>query len=207
MVGVLLAAFGLLAGLGHLDATRALDEAVLRIVRDLTGSAFDQASIRVSLAGHERGVVPFDVLLVLGLLATRRVREGLFAAAALGGSGLLNVAMKHAFARERPALWESIAPEHNFSFPSGHAMGSMTLATVLVLLAWPTRWRWPVLAVMAPFVGAVGLSRVHLGVHYPSDVLGGWLLAVAWALAVYAVAFGGGARPRVRAATPPSGSA
>src|SRR3546814_8426441 len=93
---------------------------------------------------------------------------------ATGGSGLLTVVAKQAFARDRPSLWESIAPEHNFSFPSGHAMGSMTLAAVLVLLAWPTRWRWPVVAAMAVFVPMVGLSRVYLGVHFPSDILAGW---------------------------------
>ena len=97
-----------------------------------------------------------------------------FAAFATGGSALLNLAAKQAFARDRPSLWESIAPEHNYSFPSGHAMGSMTLAVALVLLAWNTRWRWPVVAAMAVFVPMVGLSRVYLGVHYPSDILAGW---------------------------------
>ena len=74
-----------------------------------------------------------------------------FATVALGGAGLLNVATKLTFARERPTLWQSIAPETTYSFPSGHAMGSMSLALVLVLLCWPTRWRWPVLAAMAVF--------------------------------------------------------
>src|SRR5690606_20385315 len=104
----------------------------------------------------------------------RRFRESIFAAAALGGSALLNIATKQFFARARPALWESIAPETSYSFPSGHAMGSMTLAVVLVLLAWPTRWRWAALAAMAFFVAMVGLSRMYLGVHYPSDILAGW---------------------------------
>ena len=87
-------------------------------------------------------MVPFDSGLVLVLAAMRKVREGLFAGIALGGSALLNLGAKQFFARERPSLWESIAPESTYSFPSGHAMGSMTLAAVLVLLAWRTRWRW-----------------------------------------------------------------
>src|SRR5690606_4052086 len=109
--------------------------------------------------------------LVLLLLALRRWRHAVFAAVATGGSALLNIAAKQLFARDRPSLWESIAPETSYSFPSGHAMGSMTLALVLVLLAWHTRARWWVLAAMAVFVPMVGLSRVYLGVHYPSDIL------------------------------------
>ena len=97
-------------------------------------------------------------------------------------------AAKQLFARERPSLWASIAPEDNFSFPSGHAMGSMTLACVLVLLAWPTRWRWWVAGAMALFVPMVGLSRVYLGVHWASDVAAGWAAGAAWAVLVWMVA-------------------
>src|SRR3546814_10222629 len=68
-------------------------------------------------------------------------------------------------------------------------MGSMTLAAVLVLLAWPTRWRWPVVAAMAVFVPMVGLSRVYLGVHFPSDILAGWAAALAWAAGAYLLVF------------------
>src|SRR5690606_24487609 len=134
-----------------------------------------------------------DVALVLALALRRHYRESVFAAVATGGSGLLNVVAKQAFARDRPELWTSIAPEHNFSFPSGHAMGSMTLAWVLFLLAWPTRWRWPVAAAMALFVVGVGWSRIHLGVHYPSDILAGWAAATAWAIAAWLAT--GHARP------------
>jgi undecaprenyl-diphosphatase len=128
---------------------------------------------------------------VLVLAWRRHAREALFAALATGGSALLNVAAKHAFARARPDLWLSIAPETTYSFPSGHAMGSMTLGAVAVLLAWRTRWRWPVLAASAVGVLLVGLSRVYLGVHYPSDILAGWAAALAWAVACYGLVFSG----------------
>ena len=126
---------------------------------------------------------------------TPQFAVGLFAGIALAGSGLLNVAAKHYFGRARPSLWESIAPESTFSFPSGHAMGSMTLAAVLVLLAWPTRWRWWVLGLAAAFVLMVGASRIYLGVHYPSDILAGWAAALAWVMGVYLVLFRGLRRP------------
>lgn len=171
------------------------DEPVLLFSQRIAGEGLDRVFLLASKLGYEWGVVPLDILLVLGLALARRHLEGLFAGIALAGSGLLNLAAKQAFARDRPTLWESIAPEHNFSFPSGHAMGSMTLAMVLVLLAWHTHWRWPVLAAMALFVSLVGLSRVYLGVHYPSDILAGWAAASAWTAVVYLLVFNGRVRP------------
>lgn len=171
------------------------DEPILHFAHGLAGAGFDGFFLLISRIGYLWGVVPFDIALVLVLALLRKYREATFAAIALAGSALLNVAAKAAFARERPSLWDSIAPEHNFSFPSGHAMGSMTLAWVLVLLAWHTRWRWPVTALMLAFVVLVGFSRVYLGVHYPSDILAGWAAASVWAVAVYLLVYWGSLRP------------
>ena len=66
------------------------------------------------------------------------------------------------------------------SFPSGHGTGSFAFAAASVWLAWRTRWRLAVLLAAAAFVVGVGLSRVYFGVHYPSDVLAGWCVSLAW---------------------------
>jgi undecaprenyl-diphosphatase len=68
-------------------------------------------------------------------------------------------------------------------------MGSMTLAAVVVALAWRTRWRWPVAVVAGLFALLVSLSRIYLGVHYPSDILGGWCAALAWVIGLYLICF------------------
>lgn len=165
------------------------DEPILHLARDLANAGFDRAFLLFSALGYEWGVVPFDIALVLVLALKRRAREGLFAGLALGGSALLNMAAKQSFARARPAPWESIAPEATFSFPSGHAMGSMTLAWVCMLLAWRTRWRWPVTITAVAFTVLVGLSRIYLGVHFPSDILAGWTAASVWAASCFFLVF------------------
>lgn len=171
------------------------DAPILYFAHGIANVGFDHVFIAMSAVGSLYGVVPVDVLLVLGLAIGRRVREGLFAAFSIIGSALLNVATKQVFARPRPDLWDSIRPESTYSFPSGHAMGSMTLACVVVLLCWPTRWRWPAALLSVVFVALVGLSRVYLGVHYPSDIMAGWMAALAWVVAIYGLVFRGRSRP------------
>ena len=129
--------------------------------------------------GYMRGVVPLDVMLLGFLALRRRFRDGLFFEIAVSGSAILNIAAKNYFARARPDLWVSLMPETTYSFPSGHAMGSITLAFATILLCWPTRWRWPVVFNAFVFVLLVGISRVYLSVHYPSDIVAGWTAALA----------------------------
>ena len=170
------------------------DDPLLQFAHSLAADGWNGFFVQVSALGYLYGVLPADVVIVLGLAWRQKLREGLFAGFAIIGSALLNLGAKQSFARPRPTLWESIAPESSFSFPSGHAMGSMTLACVLVLLAWHTRWRWPVLATTAILVVLVGFSRVYLGVHYPSDILAGWAAAITWTAAIYLLVFAHGRR-------------
>ena len=119
------------------------------------------------------------------LVLRRRFRDGLFFGIAVTGSAVLDIVAKNHFARLRPDLWLSITPESTYSFPSGHAMGSATLGVAVILLCWPTSWRWPVMIAGLVFVLLVGVSRVYLGVHYPSDILAGWTAAIAWTFGIY----------------------
>ena len=140
----------------------------------------DAFFVALSKLGYQWGVVPVDALLLCLLVWKRRYRDGLFFGLSVIGSLVLNMAAKNHFARGRPGLWASIAPEMSFSFPSGHAMASVTLGVAVILLAWNSRWRWWVFAASALFVVLVGMSRVYLGVHFPSDILAGWTAGTAW---------------------------
>lgn len=165
------------------------DDALLWQAHALSGPTLDRFFVVVSALGYQWGVVPVDIALTAALLVARRWREATFAGVSFAGSALLNMATKQFFQRDRPTLWESIAPEHTFSFPSGHAMGSATLAMVVVLLCWHTRWRWLAVALATLFALLVGASRIYLGVHYPSDILGGFAAGIAWVSGVYLVLF------------------
>lgn len=70
------------------------------------------------------------------------------------------------------------------SFPSGHATSSAALVASLLVLAWQTRYRWRAILGGAVFLAGVGLSRMYFGVHYPSDILGGWCVSFAWVAAL-----------------------
>jgi undecaprenyl-diphosphatase len=134
------------------------------------------------------GAFPF--LLVLGMafswrlmLAGRRRAALLLIAATLGGEGF-DQALKFLFVRPRPAVFFGLAQPASYSFPSGHSMASACFYGALAMIAAAgtrSRVRRRVIALAAvAVILLVGFSRVYLGVHYPTDVLGGYLAAVAW---------------------------
>lgn len=164
----------------------ALDPGLLWQIHAQANQQLDRFFLLVTHIGHQWGVIPLDVALVLVFALLRCWRLSVLVLLCTAGSGLLNSGAKWLFARPRPELWQSLTEHDSWSFPSGHAMGSSTLMLVLVLLAWSGRWRWPVLSVAVPFAALVGFSRLYLGVHWPSDIVAGWLLAAAWVFAVFA---------------------
>jgi undecaprenyl-diphosphatase len=114
----------------------------------------------------------------------RRAEAGLLVVTLSGGL-LLQEVTKLVFSRPRPPVAFSLITEpSSFSFPSGHAFSSLLFAGVIVFVLWRAlpglRARLATLFVAALCVGAVGLSRVYLGVHWASDVIASWSLALAW---------------------------
>ncbi len=150
----------------------------------------------VSLLGS--GWVALALVLGVGgaLLVAGSHVLALWLAAAVGGSALLNTAVKEGVQRDRPDYPGTVIDPLGSSFPSGHSQSVVvTWVSVLLVVGWATvligraaRVASVVLVVLA--VAAVGWSRVALGVHWPSDVLGGWSLGSAWVLAATAVLLG-----------------
>jgi undecaprenyl-diphosphatase len=139
----------------------------------------------LSIAGSGLIEIPLALLLVLGLvLRKRKVEAWWYAAAALSGWALSGLA-KLAVQRPRPHIIPRLMHGGGwFSYPSGHSM----LAPIIFglgIIVWAAPWPSPALrraalALAALFALGIGFSRVYLGVHYPSDVLGGLLLGIAW---------------------------
>jgi undecaprenyl-diphosphatase len=179
--------FAALVGEVHEKKVFPFDAPILTMLHAVATPTLDHFFVLMTRLGYSWGVVPLDVILLLLFVLLRRFRDSLFFGLAVMGSGVLNIVAKNHFARMRPDLWLSITPETTYSFPSGHAMGSATLGVAVILLCWPTRWRWPVTIVSLIFVLLVGVSRVYLGVHYPSDILAGWTAAIAWTFGMYAL--------------------
>jgi membrane-associated phospholipid phosphatase len=163
-----------------------IDDRLLAFMHAQATPARDFVMLLLSRSVSAPWVVSFAVLSTALLWSLRRRRDGAFWVLALGGAALMNLGAKQLFGRIRPDLFASIAPETTYSFPSGHAMQSMAILAALLVLGWRTSWRWAALAAGGLFVAAVGLSRIYLGVHYPTDVLAGWSLALAWVIGLRA---------------------
>ncbi|RFP64648.1 PAP2 family protein [Hymenobacter lapidiphilus] len=161
------------------------DQSILEWLHARQAPGPDQLALFFSRVGGT-SIMTVVSLGIGGLLLWRRQWSAAwFFALAVGGAMALNIAAKLLFGRARPALWESIAPEGFYSFPSGHAMGSAALAAAVAFLVWHTPWRWPAVVLGTLFALGVGLSRMYLGVHFPSDVLAGWFCSVGWVASLY----------------------
>jgi len=163
----------------------AWDLPLLRLVHARATPTRDTLMLFFTRVGAPLPLIAFVGVILLALLVRRRWHAAAFFALAVGGAAGLNAVAKLLFQRARPALWPSLVTETNYSFPSGHAMGSLAVVAALILLLRGTRWRWPLVALGGLFVAAVGLSRVYLGVHYPSDILAGWCASLAWVAGVW----------------------
>lgn len=119
------------------------------------------------------------VILALALsisLSTKRRADALWLALTMAGGTALNLVLKQIFAAPRPDLLPHLDIVHSFSFPSGHAAGNMMMFGALAMLAARRGGYWAAGIVIA----LIGISRVWLGVHWPSDVAAGWMEGLGW---------------------------
>jgi undecaprenyl-diphosphatase len=210
----LLLAFGLIAAEVIEGEPLAVDRAILLLFRDRVhgaaplGPAWLQSAARDVTALGSHTVIGIVVFTVAGyfVLARQRASAWLVLGAVIGGV-VLNNLLKTGFDRPRPDSVSHAVQVFTPSFPSGHAtLSAITYLTVGALLArlhpchkMPSFFMLIALAVTA----LVGISRIYLGVHYPTDVLAGWCLGSAWALVCWSLATWLEGRQRSRPAEQP----
>lgn len=157
------------------------DEPLLLAVHQVTNARLDRFAKTLTKFGVYLGVFPASIALSFLLLHLRKWRSLIYFNAVMIGSMILNRAAKAYWHRSRPSLWDH-AHEFDFSFPSGHAMSSMSFVTALLILTWGTRWFNVTLTAGSVFVISIAWTRLYLGVHFPSDILAGWMVSIAWAI-------------------------
>jgi undecaprenyl-diphosphatase len=199
IVAALLLAFGFIADEVMEGSTAALDQTIILLFRggsdNLSGPigppwVREMARDITSLGSVAvLGIVSFVVVTYL-LLAKSRTAALLVLVAVLGGV-TINSLLKIQFARPRPDLFVPAAKVFTASFPSGHAALSaityLTLAALLGRMTVSPHLRYYFMGVAIALTFMVGVSRVYLGVHYPTDVLAGWCIGSAWALICWAI--------------------
>lgn len=161
-----------------------LDGAILIWIHELSAPWLNAAAKFVTQLGGPL-FVPIFTVLVASLLWLRHYRDHvLLIVVGVGGASLMSLALKVFFARARPDLWEHLVHETSFAFPSGHAIASAALAASIVAALWFTRWRYVAMGFGAAYVLVIGFTRLYLGVHYPTDIIAGWLVGIGWVAAV-----------------------
>jgi undecaprenyl-diphosphatase len=203
LISIMLAAgtawgFIALAGGVHEGETRAIDERVILAFRnadisDPVGPRWLEEAVRDVTALGSNTVLLAAVLTVVGFLALQRDwRAAVFTLAATGGGLLAAFLLKEFFDRPRPDLIPHEVEVFTKSFPSGHAMISavvyLTLASLVTRLMERRRLKIYAMTIAIVFTAAIGVSRVYLGVHWPSDVLAGWMAGASWALVCWSIA-------------------
>ncbi|WP_035346912.1 phosphatase PAP2 family protein [Halalkalibacter hemicellulosilyticus] len=179
LVGFVLLTYCVVQGI-----TASFDKRIMSSIRSAEHPIVTKGMVGLSFIGNTWPVVIISLLLLLVIYKLYRKRDEviLFMVVSLGSIGL-NLLLKYIFKRERPSI-DPLIIETGYSYPSGHSMAALTLYGAITFLIWrhiPTSiGRACLVVVSTVMIIAMGASRVYLGVHYPSDVVGAYLVSGTW---------------------------
>jgi undecaprenyl-diphosphatase len=181
-----LVVLGSLAQGVHAQEVFALDVWATPFLHGIASPGLDWLMNRLTDIGSTLVIIPVFVVAAVFLLSRKRRGALLFLLVVSLGALVLNGTMKLLLERPRPALpWASVLPD--YSFPSGHTMNTLVFYGALALIAWSIAGRRVgllAIAAAALITFGVGVSRIYLGYHYLTDVVGGVLAGIAWLLVV-----------------------
>jgi undecaprenyl-diphosphatase len=165
-------------------ATRLFDERVAFWFHEHATPFLTQIMRVATFFGSVGFVAVVSSCVAIFLIVRKRWYQVLMLTLAVGGGSLLNILLKHFFHRQRPVLENPLLTLTSYGFPSGHTMGSTLFYGALAVFAAHSvrTWRWRVLVfwIAALAVALIGLSRIYLGAHYLTDVVGAIAVGLAW---------------------------
>jgi undecaprenyl-diphosphatase len=191
-IAFLVVSSGMLASEVLEKETDAIDGAILRAMRDSHGAPigpawFERAIFDLSALGSTTIATSAVVAACVFLLLARRRTHALLVAACGAGTAIAITVLKGFVGRARPDIIKALDAPGGYSFPSGHTLTASAiyplLAFLIASLVSERRLKVFVLLLGLGIAFVVGFSRVYLGVHYPTDVVAGWGLGLAWAIA------------------------
>lgn len=170
--------------------TQAFDEGVLRQFESIRSETLDVIALEITALGGFSTLTLAVLIAAAFLWASRRRYSAYLLMVSAAGASLLNALLKQFFDRPRPDVVEAIADVHTASFPSGHAMSSFVaysaIGYLVGRLAPESRLRRITWVCAGALILAIGTSRMYLGVHYPSDVVAGYIAGLTWLAALIA---------------------
>jgi undecaprenyl-diphosphatase len=168
--------------------TQSMDLALLDQTHTLASPAATAFMQAITALGSAPALAVAVLVSAIIFFLRRAWVEALGLIAAFAGAGLLDALLKLWFHRARPSVEWALAHEATFSFPSGHAMLSLVVYGMLLYLTLRLSHSWfldaVAILIALPLIFGIGVSRVYLGVHYPSDILAGYVAGIVWLLAV-----------------------
>ena len=169
-----------------------VDQSIYRWAASMRSNPATRFFLGFTHLGGPWGLAILSFAVAALLWARKNRRHAIYVVFTGGASGLINLGLKAMFERARPDLAEALRQAHGYSFPSGHAMGSMVVLGALAYVVLHFRWHWRMRALLASLllasVIAVGISRVYLGVHWISDIAAGYAAGLMW-LVIATLAF------------------
>ncbi|AIQ46830.1 phospholipid phosphatase [Paenibacillus sp. FSL R7-0273] len=176
--------FIVIALLVTLNKTAYFDNSIIHAVQSAESPGLTSLAKSLSLVGSFKLAVVISLVTITLLFVVLKHRLELLLFLWVGlGSQLINISLKLWFQRERPDIHRLIE-QAGYSFPSGHSMAAFSLYGVIAYLLWRhmrrNRERLALIIFTVFMTAGIGWSRIYLGVHYPSDVIGGYAASGAW---------------------------
>ena len=175
---------GLADGATEGNGLASIDPPVWQWMIDHRSPGLTSVAIFVTEVGSTISMTVIAAATIIFLLVKHRRGDAVLVAVVAAGAGLLVRFGKATVGRERPPVDYRLVTETNESFPSGHALASAAVLGVVLVVLLPfvksKAARVAVLIGVGLFVLAIGLSRLYLGVHWATDVIGGWVTGLAW---------------------------